>query len=477
MTLRRIYFLSSLIGFLALGGLTVGYEPLRDSATHDNRPPEALDDSLLPPIDPFLLNPIVPGSKRGSREYTPANLLGKRQNNGTCTQPGYVLVCPITEATPCCAPGYPICCHEPSDTCCPSGSFCQGLHTCCRNGSTGCGEGCCVAGVPCCNNTCCPSSAYVCDASSGTPTCVTNGTVLASTSSYSSATVTFPTQAPTDTSQPTKTNNTALIAGASAGGAVALILIALGAYCALKKRPATPLGTQPKETRIDLAPTPVPYITPSADRRYSHMSTVPLARPAVPSLVGTQPTVSTVGSVLGDVSTHGPSSAYTGMGYTPSPAPAETTAASSQSGRGASYYASTPIYDLGGVSTTSQTSSNPNLATSSQRRSNTLSSQAGIANAIPPWLNGSVVSHGTNDNPMPSTSPPLGSQAAVRADISPVGSPPPPAFSPPPLDLGEGGVGYAPWAYPPEDINSGAGRVISTDAPRDTKARPSGRRV
>ncbi|CAG7855021.1 SubName: Full=Uncharacterized protein {ECO:0000313/EMBL:CCA74440.1} [Serendipita indica DSM 11827] len=292
-----------------------------------------------------------------------------------------------------------------------------------------------------------------------------------------SATVTFPTQAPTDTSQPTKTNNTALIAGASAGGAVALILIALGAYCALKKRPATPLGTQPKETRIDLAPTPVPYITPSADRRYSHMSTVPLARPAVPSLVGTQPTVSTVGSVLGDVSTHGPSSAYTGMGYTPSPAPAETTAASSQSGRGASYYASTPIYDLGGVSTTSQTSSNPNLATSSQRRSNTLSSQAGIANAIPPWLNGSVVSHGTNDNPMPSTSPPLGSQAAVRADISPVGSPPPPAFSPPPLDLGEGGVGYAPWAYPPEDINSGAGRVISTDAPRDTKARPSGRRV
>ena len=32
-------------------------------------------------------------------------------------------------------------CHDPSDTCCPDGSFCQGLHSCCLNGSTGCGEG------------------------------------------------------------------------------------------------------------------------------------------------------------------------------------------------------------------------------------------------------------------------------------------------------------------------------------------------
>ena len=254
---------------------------------------------------------------------------------------------------------------------------------------------------------------------------------------------------------------------------MAVVIIGLAAYCALKKRRASPLAMEPKETRVDLAPTPTPYITPGNDRaRYSGMSAVPFAH--APSLIGTQPTLSTTGSALGEA-TQGMSSAYTGMGYTPPPP--EGSAIPTRAGRGPSYYANTPMYDLGGVSTTSQTSPSPNLVHGAQHHVNPLLPQAGGGTTLPLWLHGSVPSHGSNSNATPSMSPPLHSPATTAMDISPVGSPPPPAFSPPPQELGGTGVGYAPWAYPPEATNTGAGRVLSMNAPRDVKARPSGHRA
>lgn len=96
--------------------------------------------------------PGMPKSKRIGRE-------GRLDSRApTCADPTYIFACPATENLPCCPPTAPVCCHDPSDVCCFTGTFCVGLSTCCPNGSTGCGEGCCDSDQLCCGTHCCNSN-------------------------------------------------------------------------------------------------------------------------------------------------------------------------------------------------------------------------------------------------------------------------------------------------------------------------------
>ncbi|PVG02677.1 hypothetical protein CPB86DRAFT_533130 [Serendipita vermifera] len=130
-------------------------------------------DMPVPTLEPFMANNLYPYLSKGT--VMPHRGMGRSKGNRTfsgrlerrqsqCVDPTYTLACPITENLPCCPPGYPVCCHDPSDKCCATGYYCVGVETCCKTGTIACGEGCCDAGTTCCGERFCCQSGYTCQA-------------------------------------------------------------------------------------------------------------------------------------------------------------------------------------------------------------------------------------------------------------------------------------------------------------------------
>ncbi|KAG8799656.1 hypothetical protein FRC16_004647 [Serendipita sp. 398] len=307
-------------------------------------------------------------------------------------------------------------------------------------------------------------AAFVCDIGGTKPTCINtynNATSLPSstrTSSQTGTSISF--QSPSQDSSHGE-NNTPLIAGAAAGGAVALILIGLLAFCIVRKKPmrekvhkvkSVPRPSGRHSPLLTGPATPAPLLhNPEHANRYSSTlyntpsytmntsatpsnSVLPLHRPGPPSTYD-----SATSEAL--MSQTNPSN----LPYSPS---VETSSLSPGiSGRGANYYASTPIPHLGGTSISySQTSPQTELGRTGSLAYGT---QYGASTeAHLPWLQQETLSSsssGTDSQPQ-------------RFVVSP----PPPPFTPAP-DPNMVPV----WAQ-------SQGRVISATAPGDRKARPSG---
>jgi hypothetical protein len=403
-------------------------------------------------------------------------------------------------------------CHDPSDTCCPNGTFCSGLRTCCVIGSVGCGEGkdhypgylrrnaklacslaCCPGGVVCCNNACCPNASYVCDTSGSTPTCVdpaasSSATGPGETVTQASQQTAEPTSYPSNTPAPaSKNNNTAIIAGSVGGGVGALLILGALAFFLLRKKSSKPTknGTvngEPKPYPLPnttvtpyVGPTPPPHnpngvVAPYNNAHtpplpYNNAHTPPLSSPGVNSPHGNN---STNYNRPFSVSTYvQPSRTNTlppgGNPYGPGPGnglqanyvpPSSTTTTPPLPEGGANYYANTPIPHLGGGSSTTGTNQPSNYTPSSPPTtvySETALLPSGHPNSQAGWTSPTSASSqvGANENLIA----PHGGNNTLQPP-SGVMSPPPP-FSPAPG--GRGGLNdpttgaySTPWAIPPE---------------------------
>ncbi|KIM22376.1 hypothetical protein M408DRAFT_332945 [Serendipita vermifera MAFF 305830] len=444
------------------------------------------------------LNLTVRGTPRGARRSFPRSTLEARQDNPGC-QPGFVLTCPINEQAPCCSPNTPVCCHDPSDTCCPQGYFCTGLTTCCLNGAVGCGESCCPSNIVCCNGTCCPNSSFTCGNVNGVSTCVSPSSTFLPTSSPGTATTGtgqgasgYPNAS--GTSAPEQ-NNTPIIAGAVGGGVGAILLIGLAAWFFLRKKKST---TSHKNLPPNTEPVPFPPAAPPMTA-----VTPPINGNNAPSMHKQNHSWSN--SNTGGATPFDPSSLYHGSngsppplppgaivlprndqpvgpgGYVPPPpedpvpvtlSPSGTPyftppagAHTSYIGGGAPSQANTSAYAPSRAETTSPDTTTNYSASAPWTSGVTHSAHPNDQYQSTPWTAG-VTPSPEQQNPVwaqPITSP--SRVAAISPPPMNPMSPPPPPFSPAPPGFG----GPPP---PGAGGNSEGGRVIPMNAPRDTKARP-----
>lgn len=372
--------------------------------------------------------------------------------------------------------------------------------------------GCCIAGVPCCNDRCCPSSAYTCDNSSEIPQC---RLIASSSSTQSESTTSSATATPSQSDPPAQSSNNAAIIGGAVGGAVALILIGLLAWWIVKKNkkpmPAASTSSRPaNDTPSNAGNQPLMASTPSAYHGSNGTPITPFTQPGIPTTSGSPPitaqpstypahSVMTFTTPTGGVGSSGHVSGFgyaAGAGMSGGAVPAESNDQQSYGQGGLGYVppppegsTSGPVYsasmqvsqDFPGHATTSNYS--PSTLPSSFSPFVPMSAMAHQGDSRPPWAQGSGIAspepsytgtlspsliHPYTDaasysaNPGSGTTCDLVDQATnnpnqgsfVPGAMSPppgVVSPPPP-FTPSPGRRMDGpsaaGDGQAPWAIP-----------------------------